>query len=230
MRKTNEETGKQSPIMTGNIPGERMRYEVTEVGMLGVNCGILLAENDGGALVIDPGGDFARIVRKLGGQKPAGILLTHCHYDHIGAVRELLERFPECGLYCHKDCAAGLRDPGMNLSALITGVPYDAGREPQLLPGQGRVDIAGFEVEIFHVPGHSPGQLCYHFPEGGVVFCGDTVFAGGIGRSDLPGGDGELLRRKCIQMLEALPAQTELIPGHGPRTTAGYELENNPFL
>lgn len=216
--------------MAEKIPGDRMRCEVIEVGMLGVNCGVLSAENGAGALVIDPGGDGARILRALGDEAPAAILLTHCHYDHIGAVRELLERFPECALYCHKDCAAGLRDPGMNLSALITGVPYDAGKEPQLLPGQGKTSLAGLEIEVFHVPGHSPGQLCYYFPQGGVVFCGDTVFAGGIGRSDLPGGDGELLRRKCIQMLEALPAQTVLIPGHGPRTTAGEELENNPFL
>lgn len=205
-----------------------MEYRVIEVGLLGVNCAIVFGS--AGVVVIDPGGDCESIVRTVGERNLEAILLTHCHYDHIGAVQELLEQFPACELYCHVDCAKGLKNPMMNLSALITGAAYNINKEPVLVSGHEKLGLVNEEITVFHVPGHSPGQLCYYFAEDGVVFCGDTIFAGGIGRSDLPGGDEELLRVKCRKMLEALPASTVLIPGHGPQTSAGKELMSNPFL
>ncbi len=198
------------------------------VGMLAVNC--VVVKKDDQALIFDPGADPDAIKSMLNGAKPVAVILTHSHFDHAGAIDELLEEFDDCEYLCHPECDRLAQDPHTNLSMLIGGIPVAISPATRTIEGGQTLQLAGIEIETFHVPGHSPGQLCFYIKDAGTVICGDTVFNGGIGRSDFPGGDGDLLVEKILQMLNSLPPQTKLIPGHGSSTTAGYELKSNPYL
>ena len=201
--------------------------DVVPTGFLSVNTYVL--NRGAGALVIDPGGDVERIDAKLAGRELAAVLLTHSHFDHIGAVDALLDAFPEAKLYCHPLCARRVASATDNLSEMVGG-PFTVTHAAETLDGDAEVTLAGIALRTFFVPGHTPDHLCYYLPDKKWLFCGDTVFAGGIGRSDFPGGDGELLVRGIRAMLDALPPDAVVFPGHGGGSTVGGELKNNPYL
>lgn len=197
------------------------------VGMLQANC--YLVGREGACVVIDPGADAPAILGALEGRLEA-ILLTHGHFDHIGALNDLAAAHPEARILCHEECATRMRSPRDNLSAWITGMPFTAVEATDTLADEEAFTAAGMEWVAYAVPGHMPGQLTFSLPARAALFTGDTVFAGSIGRSDFPGGDGKLLVESCRALLERLPAETTLYPGHGGPTTAGEELRTNPLL
>ena len=196
-----------------------------QVGGFEVNCSIL-SEN-GKAWIVDPGQDGARIVKILAERKltPAAILLTHAHFDHIGAIPALQAAFPVLPVYVSAADREVLCHP-------LNQLP------PEYPPLKGVKDIKnakdlqaeqGLNVEVIETPGHTPGGVCYHFKSEKLLLAGDTLFAGSVGRTDLPGGDMATLMAS-LQKLTALPDATVVVPGHGMFTTIGDEKRGNPFL
>ena len=175
--------------------------------------------------VIDPGAEPERIIERLDGITPCAILLTHAHFDHVGAVNALQRRFPELPVYIGTKDVDVLTHP-MN--------QYPPDYPPIERPLKIRaIDESNAPIEgIFKVldtPGHTPGGVVYYLEREKLLFAGDTLFAGSIGRTDLPGGDAQTLF-KSLGKLRALPSETRVVPGHGPETTIGAELKTNPFF
>ena len=194
-----------------------------QVGGFEVNCSIL-SEN-GKAWIVDPGQEPDRIIDLLAkkGLEPAAILLTHGHFDHIGAIPGLLKKFPDLPVCVHEKDVQMFGHPLNQLPP-----EYPSFQKPCNLSILD--NLVGLEgLEILETPGHTPGGVCYHFPEDGLLLAGDTLFAGSVGRTDFPGGSLPVLRQS-LEKLAALSDATRVIPGHGPFTTIGDEKRGNPFL
>lgn len=198
------------------------------VGPVASNC--YLARRQGGsrAVVIDPGGEAGRIVSALEawGAEPTALLLTHAHMDHVGAVSPLVRDFG-VPVYLHPDDRPLYDRAAEHASAWGLDVPQPPPPDRELGHGQ-TVREAGLQLEVRHAPGHSPGGVV--FVDHGHAFVGDCVFAGSVGRVDLPGGDAETLLTSIREQILSLPPDTVLWPGHGPRTTVEREAGGNPFL
>jgi glyoxylase-like metal-dependent hydrolase (beta-lactamase superfamily II) len=192
------------------------------------NCYVVRAERGATeALVVDPGDAAADLRLELAraGARAAAILVTHCHYDHIGAVADLAEG-TGAPVYMAREEAQVLASPDDYYAALGVHIrPYEA---DHLLDGDETLEVAGIEFQTLLVPGHSPAHLAYYTD--GCLFSGDVVFAGGVGRTDLQGGDWDALLESIRTLVERFPPETVVYPGHGPRTTLGAELARNPFL
>jgi len=207
-----------------------MIHEILPVGALQCNCSILGDETSGEAIVVDPGDDIPRIMAILQRHKLTvkQILITHAHIDHIAGAARLKRLTGAPILYNPRDLP------------LVKMMDVQAGwlgmATPEVLPpddslDQGRIiEIAGLSGEILHTPGHTQGSVCLYLPEQSLLLAGDTLFAGSVGRTDLPGGDGATLIRSIHDQLLPLPDSTVVVPGHGPNTTIGEERESNPFL
>ena len=197
-----------------------------EVGAYAVNCTILSV--DGKAWIVDPGSEgllIAAQLKKLALEQ-GGILLTHGHFDHIGAVNDLQRRFPGLPVYVGEKDIPVLTHPFNQMPP-----DYPAITKPTDLVGLKEDDaIDGLPgVQVIATPGHTPGGVCYHFPERKLLLSGDTLFAGSVGRTDFPGGDMATLMASLAKLVK-LPDDTVVIPGHGPQTTIGDEKSSNPFL
>jgi hydroxyacylglutathione hydrolase len=192
------------------------------------NCYVVRATNTAKeAVVVDPGDDAAQLRMGLAraGTRCAGILVTHCHWDHLGAVADLAEA-SGAPVYMAREEAPVLASPDDFYGAFGIHIrPYSPDK---LLAGDERFELAGIEFETLTVPGHSPAHLAYLAD--GCLFSGDVLFAGGVGRVDLPGGDWETLVESIRSLMDTLPPDTVVYPGHGPSTTLGGELARNPFL
>ncbi len=198
-----------------------------ELGPIGTNCYVVRSSRSAEeAVVIDPSGDSAELRIELArlGARCSAILVTHGHWDHLLGVAELAE-----GTGAPVHMADDERAMLENLPDLVPAGVTARGYTPDvLLAGDETLELAGITFETLRVPGHSPGHLAYHADE--ALFSGDVLFAGSVGRVDLPGADWDTLVETLRALTERFPPETVVYAGHGPPTTLGTELARNPFL
>jgi len=207
-----------------------MIRETFPVGPLQCNCTILGDETKGEAMVVDPGDNIPQILAFLARHKLTlkQIVVTHGHIDHIGGAARLKQATGAPILLNQNDLP---QLKMMNEQAAWIGVPTPEIVAPDYSADEGMtVGIAGHSAQILHTPGHTQGSICLHFAPDNLLLAGDTLFAGSIGRTDLPGGDPTQILRSLHDRLLTLPDETEVIPGHGPGTTIGEERASNPYL
>ena len=204
-----------------------LRVEQLPLGPIGTNCYIVRADlGVPEAIVVDPSGDASELRLQLAsaGARCGGILITHGHWDHLLGVAELAEG-TGAPVYMPAGERAELEDP---TGVTPTGLGLRAHAPDVLLEGGETVELAGVVFDVVSVPGHSPAHLAYYAD--GHLFSGDVLFAGSVGRTDLPGGDWDELLRSIRLLVETYPPETVVHPGHGTATTLGDELARNPFL
>lgn len=208
-----------------------MQFTQIPLGPLQANAYVLYNDNKE-ALIFDPGGEGNKLNQWLKEEKirPLAILLTHAHFDHIGAVDEVRNEW-NIPVYLHENEQDWLSDPHKNGSAYFFGtMPMILKRADHLLTKEGKLTIGPFTLQVYETPGHSPGSVSYYVAEKSVVFSGDALFMGSIGRTDLYGGDYGQLMQSIREKLLTLPEETVVASGHGPLTTIGHEMDTNPFL
>ena len=216
--------------MTGNSLREKPILETFPVGPLQCNCTILGDPATHEAIVIDPGEEISRIHRRLTelGLKLTQILITHAHIDHIGGALRL-KRLTGAPILLNENDLPLLAMMEQQASWLGTATPETAPPDASLTDGM-RVGLDSYPATILHTPGHTQGSICLHFAAIKLLIAGDTLFAGSIGRTDLPGGNARQIIDSIHSRLLVLPEETQVIPGHGPATTVGHEKDRNPFL
>lgn len=204
-----------------------MKIETVQVGPLETNAYIVAADGDGAAAVIDPGDDSERILAaaKAAGVTIEKIILTHGHWDHIGAVADVVDA-TGAKVYVHEDDAEFLTDPDKNLSGLV--FERRESRADETVSEGETIVVGGLELHVIHTPGHTPGGMSL-LAEGNL-FCGDLVFYNSMGRTDLPGGDQARMHESVHSKVMTLSDETNIFPGHGPATTVGRERAENPYL
>jgi hydroxyacylglutathione hydrolase len=208
-----------------------MEARYLTVGVAQENTWIARRDGAESALLVDPGDEPERIqaaLDDLGVATVEAILPTHCHFDHLGAVAPMAKA-TGAPVYCPKlevpvlaDIMAWVPWPGIG--------PFESYDADETLEGGESLELAGLAIDVKFVPGHSPGHLAYSIPSEGVVVSGDVLFQGSIGRTDLPGGDHERLLKSIGELLDALPGETNVLPGHMAPTTLAAERATNPFL
>jgi hydroxyacylglutathione hydrolase len=207
-----------------------MDVRMFTVGLVQENCFLLRRDGATSALIVDPGEEAPRILEavKALGLDVEAILVTHCHFDHIGAVAPVAEAtgapvyVSEIERPVLADIMSYVPFPGFG--------PYESYEADHTLKGGERLELAGFEIDVLFTPGHSPGHLTYSIPGEQAIFSGDVLFQGSVGRVDLPGGDWETLLGSIGTLVESLPEDTSVYPGHMGITSLGVERRTNPFL
>lgn len=207
-----------------------MIIETFPVGPLQCNCTILGDEQAGEAIVIDPGDDVRRIHNRLNelGLKLKQILITHGHIDHVGGALKL-KRLTGAPILLNEGDLPLLQMMAMQAAWLGVATPETAPPDELLTDGM-RVGLEAYPAQVLHTPGHTQGSVCLHFAPMKLLVAGDTLFAGSIGRTDLPGGNFEQIIDSIESRLLQLPEDTKVLPGHGPGTTIAAEKRSNPFL
>lgn len=204
-----------------------MYLDVFDRNPYGTNCWLLAAEGSSDAVVVDPGfePETVRVMLAAAGKTPAAVLLTHAHGDHAEAAGAFAGA--DVPVYVHPADAIAYTDP----EAWRPGFPNPLSDVADLrtLADGDVLRIAGFDIEVLHTPGHTPGSCCFRVGGDVLVLSGDLVFAGAIGRSDFPNSDPDAMVRSLRRFLE-LPDDLRTLPGHGPETVVGRERASNPFL
>lgn len=207
-----------------------LRVEQYVVGPVMTNCYFAVNEDTNEMLVIDPGDSAKQLVDKIKERalKPAAVLLTHGHFDHAWAAKEVAEEF-SVPVYAEEHEKETLLSPEINLCGMMgqRGVVFHA---DVYVKDEDTLDLAGFSVKVLHTPGHTKGGCCYYIEKEQALFSGDTLFCQSVGRTDFPGGSASVLIRSIEEKLLPLPGQTKVYPGHNETTTIGYERQYNPFL
>lgn len=197
------------------------------VGPLQENCFLVRREGSDRALLIDPGEEAPRLLGAMEelGVTPDAILLTHTHFDHIGAVAPIA-RATGAPVYCPREELPVLKDPDAFMGAMYAGI--EGWEAEHALEGGQRLQLAGFDVDVIATSGHSPGHVTFVLDRG--LFSGDVLFQGSVGRTDLPGGDHATLMASIADLLDRFDDETTVHPGHMGLTTLGRERATNPFL
>ncbi len=206
-----------------------MTKQTLSVGPIEANCTIIW-EDPNSAWIVDPGADAEIILEFLKSKnlKPALIILTHAHFDHISAVPQILEHYPDLPVH------VGPGDEPMIGHPLNSWAPYyPTTQKPATLMADlvdgATIEAGGLMAKIIATPGHTPGGVCVYFEKAKLMLTGDTLFAGSCGRTDFPGGSAKVLS-ESLKRLATFPADTEVIPGHNNATTIGNEVKTNPYL
>lgn len=206
-----------------------MFLETLNVGMLATNCYILAEREASPAVVIDPAGEIKQIIQRL--QRAAlacrGILCTHGHADHVAGAGPLSEAVG-APVYIHELDAGALSAARSKVVGLAGGVIPRRPREVRHIADGDEIKVGRIALRVLHTPGHTPGSVSFYTP--GYLFCGDLIFQGSIGRTDLRGGSLQALLRSVREKVWELPEETCIMPGHGPQTTLREEKRHNPFL
>ncbi len=200
------------------------------VGPVAENCYLFRAEESDRALIVDPGEEADRILAAVEGLGVTveAILLTHTHFDHVGAVAPVAAATgapvycPEIEVPVLADIMAFVPWPGFG--------PYESYDADETISGGEKLELAGLEIDVLFTPGHSPGHVTFSIPDHRVLFSGDVLFQGSVGRTDLPGGDWGTLLESIRTLVDGFPAETVVYPGHMGITTLGAEKATNPFL
>ncbi|OGX25629.1 MAG: MBL fold metallo-hydrolase [Omnitrophica WOR_2 bacterium RIFCSPHIGHO2_02_FULL_45_21] len=200
-----------------------MRIDTLTVGQMQVNCYILSSKTTKNAILLDPGDEYSRIKAYLDKHKlkPKFIMHTHGHIDHIQADNEFA-----LPVYVHSLDSELLRNPDKNLSSFLN-VPFKVKLDVKTVEDLAEIKLDDLVLQVIHTPGHTPGGICLKNAQG--IFTGDTLFAGGIGRTDFPGASYEQLIKSIQDKLLVLPDETVIYPGHGPCSTIGEEKRSNPY-
>ena len=193
------------------------------------NCYVCCNKDTKEGFIVDPGDDFVKITNYINSMdmKVVAIILTHGHFDHILAAEEIKKKYNIPIYACAKE-EKTLQDPRINLTAFHMS-SYTLKADVYLTDLQ-VVELAGFSVQMIETPGHTLGSCCYYLKDEGVLFSGDTVFCGSVGRTDFPEGSTAAIVNSLHRLLEALPDDTEVYPVHDTSTTIGYEKRYNPFV
>ena len=202
------------------------------VGPVMTNCYLMCNDEKKDLIVVDPGASGDRLAAEIKsmGYSVAGIILTHGHFDHADGIEELKASFSDdIRVYACDREKETLSDPAVNLSAVMGGKKAVYAADVFLSDGE-ETSMAGFTFKTIHTPGHTPGGCCFYFPEQGVLFSGDTLFCGSVGRTDFPGGSMSVIVRSIREKLLILPEETTVYPGHDAVTTIADEKRYNPYL
>lgn len=207
-----------------------MNWEQIPLGPLQTNC-YIITNNRKDCLIVDPGEEGKKLINHLEQRrlKPQAILLTHAHFDHIGAVDAVREKY-KIPVYLHNKEKNWPMDPALNGSQFFMMGQIRAKEADHIISSEGKMVVGDFTFEVFETPGHSPGSVSFYFKEEGFVASGDALFQGSIGRTDLPGGNHDVLIKSIHDKLLVLPEETQVLPGHGETTTIVDEMDSNPFL
>lgn len=208
-----------------------LKMSIYPVGPIQTNC-YMIEDESKNCLIIDPGEEGSKLIQKVNenGLKPVAILLTHGHFDHLGAVDPVRDAF-NIPVYIHEIEKDTLTDPVQNGSVRYPGLPQVKNRDADhLITEEGMMEVGPFRFDVRHTPGHSPGSVSFVFEDEGFAIVGDTLFSGGIGRTDLPGGDTDTLIKAIQEKLLTLNSEILICPGHGNSTTPQHAMDTNPFL
>ena len=210
---------------------EKLMLRKAVLGMVGTNVYFVRNTETGEMFIVDPASDPDRIsemIRKMDGKLTA-ILLTHGHFDHILAVPSLVSTY-HVPVYACRQEAGLLMDPAANLSGTM-GRSLSVSFEPDhYLDDNEEFTCAGFHIKMLHTPGHTEGSCCYYIPDENILFSGDTLFCGSVGRTDFPGGSMAKIIDSLHRLVDDLPENTAVYPGHDSATTIGDEKRYNPFV
>jgi hydroxyacylglutathione hydrolase len=207
-----------------------MILEMLTVGPFQENCYVIGDEETGAGALIDPGDEAARIALAVEqtGLDIGQIIVTHAHIDHVGAVAALADEYA-CPVLMHAEAGPMLQQ--LPTQAMMMGLRF--GKVPTVdrhIEDEDVIDVGDLRLRSLYTPGHAPGHLAFYLADEGLVLSGDALFAGSVGRTDLFGGDMDLLMRSIYERLLTLPDETRVLSGHGPETTIGEEQATNPFL
>ncbi|MCF0132771.1 MAG: MBL fold metallo-hydrolase [Blautia sp.] len=199
------------------------------LGSVSTNCYFGKNNESGEMFIVDPADYADRIIAKVSEMqgKPVAVLLTHGHFDHILAANEIC-RYYRIPIYAHHLEQDMLLDPSVNMSAYSfeqCSIKVDKPLEDLQM-----IEVAGFSIQVLHTPGHTKGSCCYYLEDESILLSGDTLFYGSVGRTDFPGGSSEEIRMSLHRLVDNLPEDTVVYPGHDITTTIGYEKRYNPFV
>ena len=207
-----------------------MDVRMFTVGQIQENTYIFRRDGSDRALIVDPGDEADKLLAAIDalGVQLDGILLTHTHFDHVGAVAPVARAtgaevwVPQIEAFVLADIMSYVPWPGFG--------PYESYDAEHTLEGGEKLSLAGFDIDVLFTPGHSPGHVTFSIPDEQAIFSGDVLFQGSVGRTDLPGGDWDTLLESIRTLVETLPEGTSVHPGHMGLTTLGAERTSNPFL